>query len=132
MRVGWSWVLVAGAAFALTPRATSAGHAGVPPVVTVRSDYIQRLIELREQVLFVDLREPSAFQMGHVPGAISLPIGELERRYGELPRAGRVILYCDCPAEQSAAAYGLLRDKGYVNHAVLEDGYRGWVRQLAR
>lgn len=112
----------------MTPRPASAGHAEIPAVVAVRADYVQRLIELQETVLFVDLRDSSAFRTGHLPAAISMPLAELDRRYGELPRAGRVILYCDCPPEELAAAYGLLRGKGYVNHAVLEDGYRGWTR----
>jgi ArsR family transcriptional regulator len=97
-------------------------------VVAVRADYVRRLMDLQEKILFVDLRDSSAFRTGHLPGAISIPIAEMDRRYGELPRAGRVILYCDCPPEELAAAYTLLRGKGYVNHAVLEDGYRGWIR----
>ena len=116
----------------LVSRAALAGHAGVPAVVTVRSDYVHQLLALRERILFVDLREPSAFAAGHLPGAISLPLDELPRRYAELPQAGRVILYCDCPPDQAASAYALLRDKGYGNHAILEDGYRGWLQSLTR
>jgi ArsR family transcriptional regulator len=120
--------LLVGAALGLTPQPASGGHAEVPVVVAVRADYVRRLMDLQEKMLFVDLRGSSAFRAGHLPGAISIPIAEMDRRYGELPRAGRVILYCDCPPDELASAYALLRSKGYDNHAVLEDGYRGWIR----
>ena len=70
-----------------------------------------------------------AYRAGHLPGAISVPITELDRRFKEIPRAPRVVLYCGCPREDIATAFVFLSSQGYVNHAVLEDGFDGWLKR---
>jgi rhodanese-related sulfurtransferase len=101
----------------------------VPDVVALRSDYLKRLIDARETVVLVDMRKPSEYRAGHLPGAISVPITELDRRFREIPRAPRVVLYCGCPREDIATAFVFLSSQGYVNHAVLEDGFDGWLKR---
>jgi rhodanese-related sulfurtransferase len=49
--------------------------------------------------------------------------------HGEVPRSGRVVLYCDCPDEEIASVYTFLRTRGYENHFILEGGYREWLRR---
>ena len=44
--------------------------------------------------LVVDVREPAEFAAGHVPGAVNVPLGELRRRYDELPRDRELWLCC--------------------------------------
>ncbi len=44
--------------------------------------------------LFVDVRKPEAYEQSHIPGAISIPIKEILRRVGELPRGRTIVLYC--------------------------------------
>ena len=44
--------------------------------------------------LVVDVREPDEFAAGHVPGAINLPLSQLRRWYGELPRDRTLAVYC--------------------------------------
>jgi len=105
-----------------------AGHDSVPDVVAVRSEYVKRLVDARQAVVLVDLRKPSEYRAGHLPGARSLPITELDRRFTEIPRGGRVVLYCQCPIEDIATAFAFLTRQGYANHAVLEDGFDGWLR----
>ena len=109
--------------------AARAGHDSVPDVVALRSDYLTRLMDAREPVVLVDMRKPSEYRAGHLPGAISVPITELDRRFKEIPRAPRVVLYCGCPREDIATAFVFLRSQGYVNHAVLEDGFDGWLKR---
>ena len=58
-----------------------------------------------------------------------MPLTQLRRRYGELPSARPLILYCACPPEELAAAFRFLRAEGYDNVRVLEEGFPGWVRQ---
>src|SRR6185436_685617 len=61
--------------------AARAGHDSVPDVVALRSDYLKRLIDAREAVVLVDMRKLSEYRAGHLPGAISVPITELDRRF---------------------------------------------------
>src|SRR5207249_3865142 len=100
---------------------------GVPAIVSVRADYVQRLRESGEAVIFVDLRKAAEFAAGHLPGATSLLVSALESRHGEIPRSGRVVLYCDCPDEEIGSVYTFLRTRGYENHSILDGGYRGWL-----
>jgi rhodanese-related sulfurtransferase len=95
----------------------------------VTSDYVKALLDAREAVVLVDVRKLSEYRAGHLPGAISLPITELDRRFREIPEGKRVVLYCQCPPEEIATAYAFLSRQGYHEHVVLEQGFGGWLRR---
>lgn len=87
--------------------------------------------ELRQRmkdgtVTVVDVRPKEEFAMGHVPGAINIPPGELNRRLADLPRSKEVVAYCRGPycvfAFEAVAA---LRKAGYKARR-LEDGMPHW------
>ena len=44
--------------------------------------------------VFVDVRDKAYFDSGHIPGAKSIPLSEIEERHGELNREDWIILYC--------------------------------------
>ena len=52
---------------------------------------------VRGDVVLVDVRPPEEYAAGHIEGAISVPLAELERRLGELPGDREVIAYCRGP-----------------------------------
>ena len=54
--------------------------------------------------LLVDVRSPAEFARGHLPGAVNLPIGEVEERYGELPADRPLVLYCSGGVRSKRAA----------------------------
>ncbi len=87
-------------------------------------DYLKWLLDSRQPVVVVDLRSPADFRRGHLPGAVSIPLAELDRRFAEIPTQPMVVLYCRCPIEEAATAYSFLEAKGYTNHVVLQDGLR--------
>lgn len=120
--------LLALAALAGGASAAVAGHDSVPDVTVLRPEYVKRLVDAGEAVP-VDMRKAAEFRAGHLPGAISVPITELDRRFREIPRTSRVVLYCACPREDIATAFVFLTSQGYRNHAVLEDGVDGWLRR---
>ena len=105
-----------------------AGHTAGASFPTLRSDAVKRLLDIREPVVLVDMRKPAEYRAGHLPGAISLPITELERRYREIPKGPRVILYCVCPLEEMGSVHAFLASLGWRNHVVLEDGFDGWYK----
>ncbi len=55
-------------------------------------DEAKKLFDRREAV-FVDVRQPEAYAEAHVPGALSVPLREIPRRYTELPRDRQLIFY---------------------------------------
>jgi rhodanese-related sulfurtransferase len=65
-------------------------------------------------VTLIDVRPRDEFEAGHIPGAISLPVPELRKRLGEIPKAREVIAYCRGPyCVYSLEAVTLLRKHGY-------------------
>ena len=48
-------------------------------------------------VTVVDVRPPEEFAAGHLPGAVNIPMHELEKRLGELPKRKEVVAYCRGP-----------------------------------
>jgi rhodanese-related sulfurtransferase/DNA-binding transcriptional ArsR family regulator len=48
-------------------------------------------------VVVVDVRPPEEYRAGHIPGALSLPLDELEGRIRELPARKEIVAYCRGP-----------------------------------
>ena len=114
----------------VSPAVAWAGHGSEEDVVTVTVEQVKAFLDAREKIIIVDLRAGADFQKARLPGARSVPLKELAKRYTEVPRAGRVVLYCDCPQNEIIDdAYLLLKDYGYRNTAVMSDGFQGWVRR---
>jgi rhodanese-related sulfurtransferase/DNA-binding transcriptional ArsR family regulator len=77
-------------------------------------------------VTVLDVRPPEEFAAGHVPGAINIPMHELERRLKELPKRREVIAYCRGPyCLMSFEAVEKLRKKGWRARR-LKDGLPEW------
>lgn len=89
-----------------------------------RDDLLSRLQD--GLVTILDVRPEDEFAVGHLPGALNIPLAELERRLGELPADREVIAYCRGPyCVFSFEAVAALRERGYRVHR-LEDGYPEW------
>jgi len=77
-------------------------------------------------VTVLDVRPPDEFAAGHVPGAVNIPIHELEKRLSELPKRKEVVAYCRGPyCLMSYDAVQLLRRKG-LKARRLEGGLPEW------
>lgn len=124
-----SWVALTALWGILSALPASAGHGTGGPVLAIPAEYAKRLLDEGDQPIFVDLRPAGEFRKSRLPGARSLPLSEFRRRYAEIPRTGRVILYCACPPLEVQAAYQFLRDEGYRNISVMEEGFPGWVKR---
>ena len=46
------------------------------------------------KVIFVDSRSEAAYKSEHLPGAINIPYGSPEDKYGALPKGQKIIVYC--------------------------------------
>jgi ArsR family transcriptional regulator len=78
------------------------------------------------QVTVLDVRPEAEYALGHVPGAINIPAGELERRLADLPDGREVIAYCRGPyCVMSFEAVAALRARGFKARR-LEDGFPEW------
>ena len=74
----------------------------------------------------LDVRPEDEFRQGHVPGALNIPLSQLERRLAELPVDREVVAYCRGPwCVLSFEAVAVLRQRGYRVRR-LEDGFPEW------
>lgn len=91
----------------------------------VDSDTLMR--RAREgEVTVLDVRPPEEYRAGHIPGAVSIPLSELERRLAELPADREVVAYCRGPyCVLAVRAVQLLRKRGF-RAARLEEGVPDW------
>lgn len=72
----------------------------------------RRLVETGARL--VDVRTPEEFTTGHVPGAVNIPVQELERRMGELSSKEQpVVVYCHS-GNRSGRAARMLKSAGYA------------------
>lgn len=75
-------------------------------------ELLRRLVE--GDVVIVDVRPVEEYRAGHIPGARSFPVAELEARANELPRDKEIVAYCRGPycvfADEAVA---VLRARGY-------------------
>ena len=115
------------------------GERNVAEIGRVVTDYFQArdalepisrdnlMSKLRDDLVTVlDVRPEDEFALGHVPGALNIPLAELERRLSELPKGSEVIAYCRGPyCVLSFEAVAALRARGYSVRR-LEDGYPEW------
>ncbi len=65
-------------------------------------------------VTVIDVRPEEEYLAGHIPGALSIPVAQLKRRLGEVPKRKDVVAYCRGPyCVYSVEAVGILRKHGY-------------------
>ena len=81
-----------------------------------------------ETLTFVDVREESEFAQGHIPGAIHLGKGVIERDIeSKIPHTGaELLLYCG-GGFRSALAADNLQKMGYTNVISMDGGWRSWT-----
>jgi ArsR family transcriptional regulator len=89
-----------------------------------RDELIDRLRSGTATVL--DVRPEDEFRQGHLPGALNIPLAQLERRLAELSVDREIVAYCRGPwCVLSFEAVAALRQRGYQARR-LEDGFPEW------
>jgi len=77
-------------------------------------------------VVLLDVRPLEEYRAGHIPGARSMPMAELEQRLTELPGDRQIVAYCRGPyCLWALEAVTILRAKGFTARR-LEDGVQEW------
>jgi molybdopterin/thiamine biosynthesis adenylyltransferase/rhodanese-related sulfurtransferase len=87
------------------------------------------LRELLEKVAIVDVRSPAEFGASHLPGAVNIPVSDIQRRLDEVPRDQLTVFICRSGA-RSLTASAIATRAGLANVAHLEGGLLGWAKEL--
>ncbi len=88
---------------------------------------VKTMLDQKEEFYLIDVREESEWQNGHLPQAIHLSKGVIER---DIEKAvpdvkARIVLYCGGGFRSALAAFNL-QSMGYENVISMDGGYRGW------
>ena len=89
---------------------------------------VKRRIDAGEKFLLIDVREDNEWAKGHLPGAVHLGKGIIERDIEQrVPDTGtKLILYCG-GGFRSALAGDNLQKMGYTNVESMDGGWKGWL-----
>jgi rhodanese-related sulfurtransferase len=89
---------------------------------------VKRRMDAGEKFLLVDVREESEWANGHLPGAVYMGRGIIERDIEQkVPDTGtKLVLYCG-GGFRSALAAENLQKMGYQNVESMDGGWRGWL-----
>lgn len=80
------------------------------------------------EAVAIDVRGSVPYELGHIKGAVWLPLGLMAQRFGDLPQDKLIVAYCTCKAEEVSleAAMQLSKQHGFERVAVLAGGYPAW------
>lgn len=89
---------------------------------------IKKRLDAGEKMILVDTREDSEWARGHLPGAIHLSKGVIERDIEKTvpDKNAPLVLYCG-GGFRSALAADNLQKMGYKNVISMDGGWRGWT-----
>lgn len=85
------------------------------------------LLDGNKKVYLLDVRTPQEYSQGKLAGSVLIPIGEFERRIGEVPKNRPIIVYC-AVGSRSRSVAGFLSQQGYKDVYNMTDGIVGWYR----
>ena len=93
---------------------------------TITLNELEYYLDQGRDMLVIDLRNRSSYQMGHIKGAVNIPFNEIDDNLDCLPKDKDLILYCS-RGGQSLRASRYLSEMGYqaVNVANGINYYRG-------
>jgi adenylyltransferase/sulfurtransferase len=82
-----------------------------------------------QAVVLIDVREPAEYAAGHLQGAVNIPVGDLPRRIGEIPREPTAVFMCRSGG-RSAAACRIAVRAGFEAPINLEGGLLAWAAEV--
>jgi protein-disulfide isomerase/uncharacterized membrane protein/rhodanese-related sulfurtransferase len=104
----------------------------------IRTPEAQRLFQSNPKPVFVDVRPAGEFAGDHLPGAINIPVGQMEVRAASLPRDKTLVLYEGgksggaasdvCAVSRAGARILLAHGFNYAQVKVYQDGLAGWEK----
>jgi len=90
---------------------------------------LKKKLDAGETPFILDVREPNEYQINRIAGSTLIPLGELPRRYQELPRDREIITQCKMGG-RSAKAQDFLKSVGFTNVKNLRGGILEWIDKV--
>lgn len=87
-------------------------------------------LHAHKSVLVVDVRDADSFANGRIPGAVHVPVRDIEAKLASVRKAskGRVVVtYCSCPTEASSLRAARVLTAAGITAKALVGGFPRWV-----
>lgn len=98
---------------------------------TLGNSAFRKEVESSPNVILVDVREPSEYKGGFIPGARNVPLSQLGTRMTEIPNNTDVYLYCRSGMRSKKAAR-MLHKNGYSKLTHLQGGINAWGGKITK
>lgn len=101
----------------------------------VSTEELKRKLDVDEPVQVIDIRPPAAFEQGHVPGAVNVPMTELATRIDEIDWGEDIVVTCPIGQSSIQAARLISSFEGVGDDAAVRSmagGYDAWEYELER
>ena len=95
----------------------------------ITSFELKKRIDAGDKLFILDVREPNEYQINKIAGSTLIPLGEVPRRYQELPRDVEIITQCKMGG-RSQKARDFLRTVGFTNMKNLKGGILDWIDKV--
>ena len=115
------------------PRAVPSAEEAIlpfnPAEYAIQPQSLKRLIDERNDVILLDVREDWEYRTVHLKGARWIPLGELLQRASELNPYAEIVVYCHRGMRSLDAAY-LLQQLGFKRVKSLVGGIDRWTQEI--
>lgn len=101
---------------------------GNPYAISAR--HLKTLVDAGTAGVLLDVRDNAAYDGGHMPGALSLPVAHFEQRGAAVLPAEKntpLVIYDDADSRQSYAVASKLSALGYKKVMLVDGGYTAWM-----
>lgn len=86
----------------------------------------QAKLESENPPLLLDVRQPDEYRAGHIPGAVLIPLNQLQKRLNELPQDREIV--CVCRSGSRSGTANRMLDQAGFNSLNMRGGMVAWQR----
>ncbi len=85
----------------------------------------------QNKIIFIDVREPSEFESGHIEGMVNVPLSTIEAGNAKLSKDAEIVLICRS-GNRSMQAAEILKESGYRQIINVEGGIQSWEGEVVK
>lgn len=113
---------------------TSCNHSSIPLTeegISIMPKDVQKKLHSKDVPIIIDVRWPDEVRVDNIKESIHIPLNQLEKRMGELPKEGQLIMHCH-HGNKSRFATIMLLCNGFQNVRNMVGGIDAWSTDVDR